>query len=256
MRRKIFFTFLLILFPLHASFALDLDKVKVNFLSGDYKAAISEGEKLLAGASQAGQSDELYYFLGLSYLKDGNYLRASDIFEIILTEFKESKFKEEAKMGLGDTYFLRSDFGKAEEYYRQALAESPESRIKPALYYRLSQSGFKKGDPEQGKVYLDKLRNEFPQGAELVANQDICLLPPANSEFFYTVQVGCFSSSVNANNFLKTLADKGYSAYIEEAVISGLPSYRVRVGKSKSRQEILELEQKLSREGYPTKVCP
>ena len=29
-------------------YALNLDKVKVYFLSGDYKAAISEGEKILA----------------------------------------------------------------------------------------------------------------------------------------------------------------------------------------------------------------
>jgi len=54
--------------------------------------------------------DELYYLLSLSYLKDGNYLRASDIFEIILREFKGSRFKEDALLALGDTYFLRGDY--------------------------------------------------------------------------------------------------------------------------------------------------
>ncbi|MBN1913662.1 MAG: hypothetical protein JW788_04610 [Candidatus Omnitrophica bacterium] len=51
----------------------------MKYLSGDYKAAISEGEKILAQAKDQDGLDELYYILALSYMKEGNYLRASDI---------------------------------------------------------------------------------------------------------------------------------------------------------------------------------
>ncbi len=93
------------------AFALDLDKTRALFISGDYKAAITEGEKTMAKTTSNSLGlDELYYILGLSYLKDGNYLRASDIFEIILKEFKDTQFSADAKAGLADAYFLKGDY--------------------------------------------------------------------------------------------------------------------------------------------------
>jgi hypothetical protein len=90
------FGYWLLVIGVSSAYALNIDKVKINFLNGDYKAAILEGEKILAHSRQSPDTDELYYFLGLSYLKDGNSLRASDIFEIILSEFKDSRFRQEA----------------------------------------------------------------------------------------------------------------------------------------------------------------
>jgi cell division protein FtsN len=43
---------------------------------------------------------------------------------------------------------------------------------------------------------------------------------------------------------------------MDEAGSQGKISYRVRVGKFKLRDEALNLEKKLSHEGYPTKICP
>ncbi len=139
-----FYNFLFVSFVLYVNsgYALNLDKIKVHFLAGDYKSAILEGEKLLAGEAQSGRSDELYYILGLSYLKDGNYLRASDIFEIILKEFKNSAFKEEASLGLGDTYFLKGDYGQAEGYFRELINNNPATKLKAQVCYRLSLIGF------------------------------------------------------------------------------------------------------------------
>jgi outer membrane protein assembly factor BamD (BamD/ComL family) len=240
----------------HPAYALDLDKIKTYFLAGDYKSAIAEGEKLLAAGGRSSQSDELYYLLGLSYLKDGNYLRSSDIFEIILTEFSQSNFKEQAKLGLADTYFLRVDYAKAEGYYKELLANNPNTGMKAALYYRLSQVGFKKGDTAQGKDYLDKLKSEFPQNPELLSNKDLYPFAASPSGIYYTVQVGAFANQNNAKNLLQKLIQSGYLAYIEETTLAGQASYRVRVGKSLSRQEMVNLESKLSGEGYPTKICP
>ena len=95
------FGILFLVLGIHAfAYALDLDKLKAYFLSGDYKSAITEGERVLAKVEDSGPIDELYYILGLSYLKDGNYLRASDIFEIILNECKGSHFKDDAILRL------------------------------------------------------------------------------------------------------------------------------------------------------------
>ncbi len=229
-------------------YCLDLDKIKSCYLRGDYKSAITEGEKMMANTRVSSHSDELYYFLGLSYSRDGNYLRASDIFEIILNEFKDSILKDDAVLGLGDTYFLRGDYKKAKQYYSGLLGNA---RLKPAVYYRLSQCGFKEGYAREGKDYADKLKNEFPHNPESKFNKELYSVSD-----FYSVQVGSFSSPANANNLRDKLISKGYDAYIQELESDGKKAYRVKAGKLKSRPEAVQLEGKISSEGYPTKITP
>jgi tRNA-2-methylthio-N6-dimethylallyladenosine synthase len=246
------FAFLVLRFAF-TCYALNLDKIKVNFLEGDYKAAISEGEKLIA---QDPHSDELYYILALSYLKDGNILRASDIFEIILKEFKDSRFKEDARLSLGDTYFLRGDFVKARDHYYGLISSNSQTKFKAGLYYRLSQIGAKLGDTRQAKEYMDKLNQAFPLNLESRVNNDLSSLLGPASDIYYTVQVGSFTNITNASNLKARLIQKGYPAYIEEASSKSQVSYRVKVGRTRLRHEIVSLEKKLSLEGYPTKICP
>lgn len=255
------FTFAFLLLPFTFSFALNLDKLKVSFLSGDYKAAIQEGEKLMAAAGHGQGLDELYYLLGVSYLKDGNYLRASDIFEIILKEFKKGPFLEQAKLGLGDTYFLRNNFLRAESCYKELLLVKNRGKYKAELYYRLSQTALKKGDSASAEEYRNKLKSEFPLYVESTLNQPEAqaqqgktFVDPA-AAVCYTVQVGSFSKKSNADALRRKLSSKGYDAYLEEAG-GGKKIFRVKVGRLKSRPEAVTLQKKLSKQGYSTKICP
>lgn len=247
------FTFLFLAFTF-IGYALNLDSLKVNLFKGDYKAAIAEGEKLIA---KDPHSEELYYLLGLAYLKDGNYLRASDIFEVMINEFSGARLKEEASLGLGDTYLLRDDFNQAREIYQGMLKRNPRSRLKTQIYYRLSEIGFKQGDVSQGRDYLAKLRENYPLAPEAKQSQDICPLPKNNFNFYYSVQIGSFSNPNNARNLAQKLTASGYPTYIEESSsVSGAKVYRVRVGKLKSRPEAEDLNKRLMQEGYPTRICP
>lgn len=237
---------------LNQSFALNIDKVKISFLSGNYKEAIKEGERLMAASGVSnGALEELYYLLGLCYLKDGNYLRASDIFEIIISEIGDSKFKDEAIMGLGDTYFLRGYIEKAEESYRKLLEESPKSKLVPQLLYRLSECSAKRGDIVSAKDYLLRLKKEYPANVETIVDKDLSV-----PELLYSVQVGAFTRPANANNLAKKLNEDGYDAYVEDTIFSGRKVYRVKVGKLKTRYEAAQLAKKLSQEGFPVKIIP
>ena len=259
---------LIITFFFSNAFALDLQKMKVSLLEGDYKQAITEGENILAAQEESRDLDELYYLLGLSYLKDGNYLRASDIFDIIMREFTDSKYKDEARLGMGDAYLLQGSFDKAQSNYEDLLKVNPQTKLKAQVYHRLSQIGFKKGDTEFGKKYLEMLKQEFPGNAELLLNRDlypesapivpsVATASAASNEVFYTVQVGSFSNRLNAENLIQKLNQEEFSAYVEAvAAGQGSESYRVRVGKFSTRQEAVELEIKLAQKGYPTKIVP
>lgn len=237
--------------------ALDIDKIKIDFLAGDYKAAIVEGERILARtSSRASGLDELYYVLGLSYMKDDNLLRASDIFEIILKECKDSRFKEEAMMGLGDTYLLRHDYANARQTYHQIIDANPGTKLKSQILYRLSQADFKNGNLEEGKVYLGKLQEQTPLASELKHDKETGVIAEDISSVTYSVQVGAFSKKENAANLLSKLASKEYPAYIEEPSGGAKLIYRVKVGRLKVKADAEALRKKLTEDGFPTKLCP
>jgi len=232
-------------------FALNIDPVKVYFLAGDYKSAILEGEKLVAKSGDDSGLDELYYILALSYLKDGNYLRATDIFEIIINEFKDSKFKEESIIGLGDAYFFKGDYAKAESYYKDPINKKLKSKLLPLTYYKLSECAAKLGNSKEAEEYIAKLKKDYPLNLEMQSNKDL-----TTPDLIYTVQVGSFSKSINAKNLSEKLKKNGYAAYIIDLNDQGRKTYRVRIGKFTSRVEAVQVERKLSVEGYPTKIFP
>ncbi len=289
---KIVFCVLFVIYILYIGiftplYALNLDNLRVYFLRGDYKTCISEGEKILALATSSKDLEELYYILGLSYLKDGNYLRASDIFEIILKEYRNGRFKEEAKLGLGDSCFARRDYQKAESIYLEILKSQPRSKLKPAVYYRLSQLGKRTANSQKELEYLAKLKSEFPRSPEVLSNKEflpgngnipVILNAPAPAvkpdlntsapvaksaepveEIIsggYSVQVGAFSSLDNARSLTLKLRAQGYSSYIAKAVSVNKDIYKVRVGGFSSNQEAQDAEKKLKAIGYPTKIIP
>jgi tetratricopeptide (TPR) repeat protein len=252
MRRTLWLAVTIFVLFISDAYALNLDKMKVHLMSGDYKSAISEGERLIAVSGRGYGADELYYLLGLSYLKDGNYLRASDIFEIIIKEFNKSSFKEAAMVGAGDSYFLKGDYRLTMENYRRLMSDYPHSKFKALAYSRLAQGAAKSGDIALASNYEEKLKQEFPLYKPSALS---CEFPPSG-KFYYCVQTGSFLSKVNANNLVSRLKQKGYPAYLEASSLDNKTIYRVKVGKFQSRQEALKLEDKLSGEGYPTKVCP
>jgi tetratricopeptide (TPR) repeat protein len=145
------------------------------------------------------------------------------------------------------------DYAKAKSYYQRLLEEKTSSRLRPALYYRLSQIDLKGGNTLSAKEYLAKIKQEYPLSPEIRIDKDLFSSP----EIYYTVQVGSFSNSLNANNLMQKLIQQGYPAYVEELrAQDSRVAYRVRIGKFNLRQQALDLENKLAQEGYPTKIFP
>ena len=250
---RISYLILMILFSFTPAYSANLDELKNNFLKGDYTLAIKEGERLLSESHNDEGLDELYYFLGLSYLKDGNYLRASDIFEIIINEYPKSVYKFEAELGLADTYFLRADFNEAMRRYERLLSGAGTKKdFTPLIYKRIAELSVKSGNTQKAQEYKGKLAKEYPETLKQLDNQELLL----SNDIFYTVQVGAFSSQANAQRLKDKLALKGYDAYVEELTSGSKVSYRVRIGKYKDRTQAIENKEKLSSEGYPTKIFP
>ncbi|MDD5465196.1 MAG: SPOR domain-containing protein [Candidatus Omnitrophica bacterium] len=253
-KNKLFFVLLnFFIIPAIAQ-AADMDSLKADFLQGNYRRVIFEAQAQLNRAD-AGRAEELNYILGLSYLKEGRLEQAQDCFKRILGA-SSNKFKAPASLGLADTYLMSGRFQDAQDIYAKLVIDDPDNSQKAAVLYRLSQLEFKKGNTLQGSDYLSKLKNDFPLSPELRLAKDLPLIAPpvsiAKDTAKYSVQVGFFTSSDNANNFKNKLLAENYPAYLED---SGT-GYRVKVGRFKSQKEASDLESKLSKEGFQTKTCP
>jgi len=245
---------LLLLWRMPASCGMNLDKTKLYFLKGDYKQAIKEGERTLAQAGKDSRGlNELYYILGVSYMKDGNLLRASDIFEIILHESRSLEFRDEADIGLADTYFLRGDYDTAEKHYKEMVERKSYARFADGIYYRLKRCAEKRGDSAAAADYAARISRNFPPPGE---ENGLDVL--RNPGFYYTVQAGSFSRQANADGLKEELAKKGYDAYVEKYQRPGGGNvlYRVKVGKFGDRGQAEDSAKKLAKEGYPIRICP
>lgn len=253
MHRKIIQLFIFsisIFFPVFC-WPAELDALKADFLRGNYRRVIFEGQAQVERINIRGV-DELSCILGLSYLKESDLAAAEESFKRVLKN-SSGKFKTQANLGLADTYLMKGQFQEAETIYNKLIDEDPNISLKAAILYRLSQCGFKKGNNSQGNEYLFKLKRDFPLSFELRLTRAIGRIEPIFPEAGeYSVQVGFFANSENANSLKDKLSAKGYPAYVEQA--SG--GNRVRVGRFKVRREALDLENKLSKEGFPTKICP
>ena len=252
MQKSKFYLIISVLFIFPAvCWAVELDTLKADFLQGNYRRVIFEAQTQVERINFGG-SDELNYILGLSYLKEGKLDSAQSCFRRILDN-SNSKFKEQAALGLADTYLIRGQFQEAEDIYNKLITDDSNSSQKAAVLYRLSQSGFKKGNNRQGNEYLLKLKRDFPLSPELRLTKGLTLIAmPLQDTGEYSVQVGFFSNSANANNFKDKLLVRNYPAYVENFGTG----YRVKVGRFKLQKEALDLEGKLSQDGFQTKLCP
>jgi len=206
-------------------YALNIDRVKMYFLRGDYDAAISEGESLISGDNK---SSELYYFLGLSYLKRMEYPKAANCFSLVINNFGDNKLKEESRIALADVYYLKGDLARAKEIYEELLRDYPKTKFREEIRQKLQGVGLK--------------ASTVPTAQSTVA--------------YYPVQVGSFADINNAKKLTRKLTEGGFSAYMEESYNLNKKAYPVRVGKFKSRSEAEQLSRELSRKGYPIKICP
>jgi len=237
------------LFPLRG-WAANLESIKTDFLQGNYRKVVLEAEAQSGHFNIQGH-DELNYILGLSYLKEEKLDQAQEHFRRILNN-PISKFKEQAALACADIYLIKGQFQEAEGIYNKLLEDNPNSSLRAGIFYRLSQSGYRKGNKEQYSEYLLKLKRDFPLSLELRSAKGIPRSEPPLKEIGdFSVQVGFFVKSLNAANFRDKLLAMWFPAYVE----GSSEGYRVKVGRFKTQMEALDAENKLSQEGFPTKLC-
>jgi len=189
------------------------------------------------------------YLTGASYANLFDFLTAKKNFQTVVGRYKGSAYYEDAYLALGDVEFLQENLGEALEVYHAFLGEGPSSKRRATLYFRLAEAYLKLGNVAKSREYLKRLRREFPGSFEA---RDAGRL--TGEKVWYTVQVGAFTDFKNADKFVAELKAGGYEVYSVLCMLSGKKLCRVRIGKFSEQREARALQEKLTRDGYYSKV--
>jgi len=227
--------------------AESLNRAEVLYLQGSYSDSINE---CAVNISRNKNVDEAYYLLGLNYLKINDTEKAREKLKFFLDNFKASKYMDNARLAYADSFFLEQRFPEAREIYEEMLRKN--SALAPTAILRLGQCALKTGNWQEAKNYFDSLKQKYPLSLEA---KQADTLTQADVSYF-TIQVGAFANSRNAQKLKDKLQGKNFDAYIDEFKTAEGILYRVRVGRLSSRQEAESLKSVLEKEGYPTKIFP
>jgi tetratricopeptide (TPR) repeat protein len=252
MKKILSLTFLLICLAIcsraHA-YSAALDGAIKLMLKNDYYAALEECnrlEKTLSGNDKV----ELIYIKGECFSRMENYDQAREVFKEGL---KKAKGELSTKMyiGIADSYFMQNEWDKAIDIYQQLLKKN-NFDYEAGLLFKLGKAYQKSSKWTQSKYYFEQLKQKYPQSFESAIVEKTSV-----GGNFFTIQVGCFSNKVNADNLSKDLMAKGYDVYVTPFQSNGSELYRVRVGEFVSfiAAEHKELELK-NVEHLPTHIFP
>ncbi len=239
------------------------------FLEGRYDRTIHEADTLIE--SRASHRDELYYLKGLSELKSNKFKDARESFGSIISRYPGSKRVCDAHVGIGDSYFLEGNMDAALKDYEEAASKFASDRNIAAVYYKIGSVYKRKGVSDKAAYYFDKVKAGAPLSfeARMISSSGHDAVVPVNDKTapeapvrtsssgsgIYSVQVGSFKNSRNAERMVKELADSGYESYIEPPSVSGGNLYRVKAGKCGSKVDAESLAAKLRKAGYNIKIC-
>jgi len=240
---KGFMGFILLLFFSSTAFALSITDVHKEYLFGNYEEAIIIAKDLR-------ESDEALYYLGLSYIKIGEYVKARTSLRRLLRRFSGSLFYDSSMVKIADTYFLKKDYLRAKELYLEIEQRFSSDDFMPVVLLRLTQIASRQGKWNEKSTYIRRIRSEYPKASEM---KFIRVLEALGD--FFTIQVGAFSVKKNARALAEELKDE-YSPYIVKEKKGSYLLYKVRVGRFKNRYDAQEISSKLLDQGYPARIYP
>ena len=254
---KRFFVFLFIIFVVIfpvAGFAQDnrMSDLEAMIIQEDYKKANDTAKDLLKTALPANDAVQVEYYLGLSYLRLGDYAQAYDLFKKVLGQRPATELYEKADIGVIDALYMQGYYENALKEATSLMGRHPKSEMMGLIYLKAARSSLKLARWTKAKEYLQKIIKEYPDSFESrVARQLL------DEKQYFTVQVGAFTEQARAERLVKELIQRKEYAYIVETKSpDGKNFFRVRVGQMTALKDAQALESKLSGLGYPTRIYP
>ena len=234
-----------------ASFA-DVADIEVAILKKDYARAEALARDLLSQKQTKSLTQQAYYYLGLSQLKQGRYPDARDSFLKIDTGGSDAELREKVRLGIFDSYYLEENYEQAHDILKPLLRGGGGSASASLIYLKMARANLKLARWSEAHDYLEKIVRSFPNSLEAPVARQLL-----EEKQYFAVQVGAFVERPRAEALVMELKQKREYAYIVETLDQNAQKfYRVRVGQLTMLKEAQNLKTHLGQLGYPAQIYP
>ncbi len=229
-----------------------ISDLEAAVIQEDYKKANEMALGLLKNKMTGNDLAQVEYYLGLSYLRLGDYSRAYEVFKKIVTDRPAVELYERAYIGVIDSLYMQGYYDNALKEAMALMNKHRKSEMMSLIYLKAARSNLKLARWNKAREFLQKIITEYPSSFESgVARQLL------DEKQYFTVQVGAFNEQGRAERLVEELVKRKEYAYIVETKMpDGKMYFRVRVGQLTALKDAKELESKLSGFGYPTRIYP
>jgi tetratricopeptide (TPR) repeat protein len=218
----------------------------------DFKKGEELATALLSQNLSRPEKAQVQYYLGLSQLRQGDYVPAYDTFKKLIADRPSTDIYDKAYVGLVDALYMQGSYEQALKEATGLMARRPDSELMPLILLKAARANLKLARWKKARELLQKVIADYPESFESnVARQLL------EEKQYFAVQVGAFGDKSRAEKTVQELLAKNEYAYIVETRSNdGKTLYRVRVGQLTTLKDARVLESKLSGQGYPTLIYP
>ncbi len=229
-----------------------LADIEKSVMQQDYEQAVALAEDFLGSAGDGAAAHQASYLLGVSYLRLGEWGRASRTFKDLLKEELGKDLRDKAYIGLFDCYYQQAKYKRALKTIETLLDIGSRSNYLSLIYLKAARVNIKLSRWKQAKEYLQRIIDRFPDSFEYHTARQLL-----EEEQYFAVQVGAFMERERALQVVDALQYQDHYAYIVETLDRDQRKfYRVRVGQLTVLKEAERLRKQLSQLGYPTRIYP
>jgi TolA-binding protein len=129
---------------------------------GFYDVALSMMERFRKDFPDSGKISHAYLLTGQSYLSQGRYAQAMEVFDSLSSDPKAQDIKDAVCFWTAEAYFKENDFEKAVSFYEKLIRAFPGSAYLPEAYYSLGWTFFQMGRYSQAADSLKDFLEKFP----------------------------------------------------------------------------------------------
>ena len=218
----------------------------------DYDKVSVLSKQFLRATNVPRERTAAQYYLGVAQLRLGRYADARRAFAMVKENSDSQEIYDRAALGMVEGLYMAGFYKDALKEGEALLRKSPDSQLLSLVYLRLARAHLKLMEWQKAKECLTMIIERFPSSVEYPIARQLL-----EEKEYFTVQVGSFLDQERAVQLADELKSRGQYAYIVETNSpEGQKFFRVRVGQSSSLNEAQNLENQLSRQGYPTLIYP
>ena len=152
-----------------SEFYSSYEKGKEAYLNSMYDSALTYFENALSESSPE-YKPVIYYWTGQSHMAIGNYSKAENIFDIIISDYPETPESVNSQYQKGRIAFKKNSYEESIEKMHSFLEVSGENRLNGNAYFWIGESLFFLGHKKDALFFYSKVINSYPESYKYEAS--------------------------------------------------------------------------------------